>query len=305
MATIGRPLESAAQPATRQASWRLAALGLVTLYALEIFFALFWMSPLNSADSWDLRWYVRAAGAGAVLSLPVLLATAGVLASGRVGVRLLVSASFAVLSIYAMIVGSGWNDASGYRAMQSHEIISFAISFLASSMPAFAVKWSRRWTIVPEAPKGQLPQRQYSVAGIMLATACVATVIGLGRWVLPLGRWQGSADPWANLLLSVIVGGVIAWSCLPILPLTALVLGVGRRLYLLVATPAIVGIVYFGLYVVMHQVNALRGIQYFSALISGAYVSAFAYLLVIRACGFRLVRRAKRRNVEASARSST
>lgn len=288
MTPIERPWNDATRLPEGPASWRLAALGLGSLFAIGIAYSVFWMWPLRSADSWDLRWFVRTTAAGAVLSLPALMAAVGVIAPGRIGVRLLISASLAVLLGYALIVGH-WRGE--HRSVPTHEVVSAVMSYVAFLLPAFAVKKLRRWTIVPAAPAVQLRHQQYSVAGIMLATACVAAVLGVGRWVLPLTRWPSWDGPWLNQwMATAILASLIAWSCLPFLPLTALVLGTKRRLYSLFLTVLAIAAVFLGLYFVLQRINGVKGMQHFAVLIFGAYVSGLAYLLMIRASGFRLVR---------------
>ncbi len=98
---------------------------------------------------------------------------------------------------------------------------------------------------------------------------------------------------------------MIAWSCLPLLPFMVLVLGVGRRLYSLIATLTTIAVVWLGIYLVLMRVNGARELHAYAALMAGAYLAGVAYLLVARACGFRLVTGAKRHHVEASAGSPT
>ncbi len=157
-------------------------------------------------------------------------------------------------------------------------------------LPAIAIKRSRRWTIVPQTPGGPLSGRQYSVAGIMLATACVAIVFGVGRWVLPLARWPSGTDLWGVLSIrTMLLGGAIAWTGLPLVPLTALVLGAGDASFRWsqLVTMAVVAV---GLHFILLRSAGTRAMPVYIAMMTGAYLSGVIWLLVIRACGFRLVR---------------
>jgi hypothetical protein len=290
---LSRAQESS-QP-QRTAHWRLAALALATLYGLEIAYALFWMWPLDPPDSWDVQSLVSTAAAGAVLSLPVVLVTAGVVAPGRIGTRFVVSSSLAVLSGYAIIVGSRRSEGAGSSGFAATVVATYLVFLL----PVIVIKRLRRWMIVPAAPKGTLRQRQYGVPGLMLATACAATVAGLGRWVLPLASWPGTDGPWGSLAMEMsILSCTIAWTCLPVIPFTPLMLGVERRANLLVVSLAVVAVAFGGLYFILMQVNDTRHIHAYIMLLCGAYISTLLYLLVIRACGFRLVRAGQANGVQ-------
>ncbi|MEX2113937.1 MAG: hypothetical protein WD845_12175, partial [Pirellulales bacterium] len=296
MESIARSSEMRPLPPEREASWRLAACALAVLFSLEFAYMVFWMRPTDMSNSEGLRWYFRAAAAGAAISLPVLLATAAALAPGRVAVRLLVCTSLAVLSTYAMIVGSWRGNLTATSATQVHEAASTFIAYLVFLLPAFVMVRFRCWTSVPSTSDARTSRGQLSISGLLLVTACTASVLGLGRWVLPLGLWPDSPDLWGNLLLVIgMIGGSMAWSCLPILPLAALVLATERRRKLtlaMLATTGIVIAVLFGLlYLLMSP--GTHGLTHFAALLSGAYLSALTYLLIIRACGYRLARQSR------------
>ena len=143
-------------------------------------------------------------------------------------------------------------------------------------------------------------RRQYTIQGLMLATACAALVLGVGRWILGLGVSPNLQD--ADIVLVTIVGGVIALSCIPIPFIAAVVLTRTRRpswSLTLVATIVFAASGVLGLLIYV-QVDG-SGLVYFAIMLSGAYLSAAVHALVLRGCGYTLVREPRDAVANASA----
>jgi hypothetical protein len=115
-------------------------------------------------------------------------------------------------------------------------------------------------------------------------------VFGVGRWVrsfVDMRMWLGlGLEQW---MFAGIVATMIAWCCLPMVPLTALVLG-GRRAPAALALLTTIVVTQGILYLVLWQASGARDLGYFEEMIAGAHLSALASLLVLRWSGFRLVR---------------
>jgi hypothetical protein len=227
---------------------------------------------------------------GASVAPAALLAIAAVIAPVRVTVRVPATIVLTVLLAYAMALGVFRNAPD---AIDQSAILPFL--YFVFLVPTVIVARLRRWRVVRDSPPSSAPREQYSLLGLFTVITTAGLTLAAGRWVLFVGEWPDAPAEWSGLALRTGVASLIVGAgCLPALACTAFLLTPGRRWRLFAAwcLGAVVGLTL--LYVAMERMEpgsgTLENFAVLASVFAGAHTSVFLSLLVVRFCGFRLLR---------------
>jgi len=234
---------------------------------------------------------------GAGFAPTVLLAIAAVIAPVPAFVRVPGTIVLTTLLAYTIAFGNLRVDPSTIAY-----VLIYPLLYTAYLLPAFVAARLRRWRVVPTLSGGRLIHGQFSLYGLLVAVTVVALTLAIGRWIAMLGQWPATWADWGRFVMQMNVDLVpLTVGCLPVLACTAFVLSPGSRGRLALACS---GSLAAGLAVSVLSRLALSRVfpipvyfEYFVLFAChalGLYGSAVVSLLVVRWCGFRLVRDAAR-----------
>jgi hypothetical protein len=194
--------------------------------------------------------------------------------------------------------GGGWDlDDMNTHIFQPEEAclacgLFFGL-FLAVQLPLTVARYAWRWRVSrPLAPSRT--SRQFSLRQVFGWTTLVAVLLAGSRYLLRHQEWGGFPDPpWMPLLrqlgfyVSFMTYALIP-ILLPVIPITALVLGQRRRIAFLIATIVCAAIAALASVALIADQNASVRLQDgFFEEVGFCGVTLLA-LWVVRACGFRL-----------------
>ena len=238
---------------------------------------------------------------GAFCALPCLLAIWAALAKQRLTVRLPRVAGVAAL----MGLMATWGQ---IRNTQERDVdIDFVLLVLSvTCLQAIALVPLRRrygWHVITEVTDSSSGQFQYRLSRLLVWTTAVAVLFGLASWIVAdWGRVFESfrnAD-WLGATIGVLIFAVLT---LPlVIPSVALILGDRRRRWYGFWLSVTAALMTTGLYLLFVGTGRAAGAAYSDVLfyslavvpmLLGFLSGLLGNLLVMRICGFRLVRRRK------------
>jgi len=233
---------------------------------------------------------------GITLVQPSLMAIAAVFAPARWTVRFTVSSALVVLLGYATL----WGVAYNYHRIQSYEAIvlfGWSLGFLLFQIPLWVFRWFGRWRIVlpHSVMPAQAPRMGVSLRGMMLAVTVACVLAAIGRYSMRPVVWSEATNNWLGVATETMAVATLSTSgCLTIIPFIGMVLAVSdRRWYRLASFVGGMTAEAIWLAAVSYNnrsVPTTEDILASTSLLAGGYFSALISLLVVRACGFRLVR---------------
>jgi len=236
--------------------------------------------------------FVMYSGAGIVLAQPMLLAIGAVFGPGRWLVRF--PCGLATIAILALLVNLG-GTSLGVSSNLAVVGAFFVVPFLFLQPPLFALRWWRRWRIAlhDKAPAAGARRMQFSLRWLLAVATGVCVVLAVARWTYVPGSWPSRAPDWWSLVEDVcLVALVIGGLSLAALPLVGAAMGTVRRGGSLgLAAIGLVAAAGF-LYWLMDPADRDTPWLITCSLPAG-WVWILLNLLVLRWCGFRLVRETK------------
>lgn len=205
-----------------------------------------------------------------------------------------------------LMVATGWANSRSTNPAVTTFVLGVPVIFLITLAPLTLLHWFFRWRIVvPEEPRPADPRAaQFSLRQLLLWMGATAVLLAWAKCVLPDGKtlqeeWDG-ARIGGTLLIGAIVGGIH----LPILiPSVGLVLARTNRIRF--ALSALVGIslsilVLVGFLSRHGPIRWRESIVIFAWFESGFLGVFVGTLLILRFCGYRLLRRKEERRASAS-----
>ena len=253
-------------------------------------------NPIHGINGIKLMLFIGTMGI--TLGQPSLLAIAAVFAPVRWAVRFTISCALVVLLAYATLWGIA-NNVANHRVSSGDVIVllGLALGFLFSQIPLWAVRRFGHWRIVlpHSTTSSQSPSMSVSLRGLMLAVTVACVLAAIGQYTMRLVVWSEWTSIWPSVPTETIVMASLSMGdSLTIIPLIGMVLAVGGlRWYCLASLAAVMvaeailltSLLYFG-----RERLTTELVSVTTSLLAGAYFSGFISLLVVRACGFRLVR---------------
>jgi hypothetical protein len=199
--------------------------------------------------------------------------------------------------VAALMVTAAWASFRSTNSAVMRFVLTVLAVFLTSLVPLALLRWLFRWRIaVPEEPRPADPRAaQFSLRQLLLWMGATAVLLAWAKCVLPDGKtlqaaWNGN-EIGGMLLFGVIVGGIH----LPILlPSIGLVLARTNRIWFALSTFGGLGLATL---VLLYSTGGRRPIQWqkdsvpIACLESGFLGVLFGTLLILRLCGYRLLRR--------------
>jgi len=273
--------------------------GLLTgLFAIHLLVdVLFCPIGTSSTDVGQLSLVFAVGTMGITFGQPGLLSACAVFAPARWTVRLFVSWALAVLLIYATLWGVSRNFQHHRIDIASAQgLLGLTLGMLFSQVPMWAMFRIRRWRVLlPQTPESMAAgDIRYSMRGMMAAVTGLCVLAAMGQACSRFVAWPASPYDWSSGVSEVFVIALLSSGLsVPVIPLIGLVLAPSRRnLAFTVVTVAIIEAVMLGIET-RSSGNRLttNDVVTTTSFLSGLYLSAVFSLLVVRACGFRLVRR--------------
>ena len=273
------------------------------------------LAPVDVLEPESLAGYAKFAVIGVFLTPPALLAFCAVLGPWPSAIRLPLTVwilcVFALLLAYSALRGDfGYGLASDPSELLSLCIVAPLVEFLILLASLTLLRAVRRWRLeatsvdlVRASESASLstssaPRRssgQYTIRALLGWTLAAASVFaGLRRLFV---EQEVAGDEWGEMLLGAAAEGaftgvVFVVAALPALSIAWLLLASGRRLALrfglVVFTAGGIAAVLAGIWQMDHDVRSLLAM---AGVEVGAIAAGLASVAVIRACGYRLVRR--------------
>ena len=275
---------------------RLTLVGVLT--TLHLAGDLIWMQAWRVHNDWLI-----AGGFGLSIGQVTLIAAWGALAPGRLMVRLPWSLFMGVLMWYALVLGQSYRltvdrglVAASDLTRTEAVVLGLAILFgvLVNHVPLGIAKWGFGWRLVVKADEpSELGEHQFRLSHLLAGMFLLSVALSLGRVVLPAGRIEDLTFEglWIVLAVVAICNLLVTSPCI-------WVAFVRWRRILLLA-----GIwVPYAVLLSWLEVNVLTATSgpagddiYFLMCVLNLTqcVTVWGTLLLLRAAGFRLVRKRK------------
>lgn len=276
-------------------SWQHAFL-LGLLLALQLVGAV--LAPWGVAEAdpfWD---FLCGAAIGATLAPPALLALWAVFGPGRTAVRLPLLAWLAGTYYVALLYGECQSNGGPDDYTYIGEAPWFA-AFVMVLLPLWLLRAVRRWRLMilgdqPEmfrpTPVGEPSGSQFTVRTLMGWTLATAVLLAATRSLIAeaTNERRGLLDDAWNIALT---GSLISLAGLSVVSLAWILLANGRRPLLRTVLTALllagsVGGILLSVHINSSGADWKRLVSY----LSGMLVNGVGTLVVLRACGYRLVR---------------
>ncbi len=269
----------------RTAVW--IVLGL--LVAAHVMFAVSFNPTGTSQDLIDTtaKLALALACGGVIISQPALAAAVAVLWPAHWVLRLLAGLGLLLVMVFATLLGEAQNSSVEFS---SAVLPVFEFLFLVALL--WPLAWLRGWRMEARGDGDGQPPRQLSVRGLLIVMAIAGSIFAMGRFVLSPIFFV--ADLEEELAWAAVTGLLLAGLLLPMVPLLPLLLSDGNRRWPLIATVVTVAATFlFVLTAMMGQPLDRDAVMLIACAGLAAYASVTLSLLVVRWCGFRLVRESK------------
>ncbi len=238
-----------------------------------------------------IRYAIEVAFVGSIMAQPILLAMVAVFWPVPRSMRIIVTIALLMLMLYAWLIGE---ERRSYAALESTFMPT--IAFLVYQVPLRLTRRWRRWRMIP--PSSVNPSvrgNQFSMRTLLAVVAVAAVLFALGRVVLPPLMWSSSFGGLTRSVLEAAFGGVVfALFYLPAIPCVPLCLSPRLRIPIVVVALACALIAMMVLFLISAIFDPQGSVpEYATAIVSGvlgALGSISISLLVVRWCGYRLVR---------------
>lgn len=272
------------------------------LLLLQLGFGVLTPIGISLGSWWD---YVHMAIMGATLAPPTLLALWAVFGPQRLAVRLPLTLWLTTVCYLAIAYGEKRNN--GQATIGLDLGTAWLLAFVIPQIPLWLLRAVRRWRLIApvatsEATARNAEQRdcarslqnsQFTLRALLGWVLAAATSLAALRCLSPATDFNVDELP---LLLSgaAFIGPMVALAGLPVVPLAWIMLADGRRLVLrtVLILLTLAGLA-IGLLVFQHLEDAETAGS-LAVLEAGAMFDGLVALGVVRACGYRLRRRAKR-----------
>lgn len=228
---------------------------------------------------------------GALIAQPALLGFWAVLAP-QAFVRRFSQAMTGLAFVYLTFDFASVQSLRGWEAPGGiMQPVAWFTSFFACQLPLWLLRVRFRWQLWPPAAVANGSESQanrFSLRGLLVATAVVAAMFAALRWLQPTGTDLNHAG--MHLLMHLAIGGLMSLPGLLVLAVGWIVLTPSRRIWRwsigIVSACSVVGAAI---------AVALKGssgeVWELILLLAGTLSCATGTLLVVRLCGYRLVRR--------------
>jgi hypothetical protein len=253
-----------------------------------------WTQCMPIPNNWPI-----AAGLGFSIAQVNLIATWAALAPGRLMVRLPWALFMGVLMWYALVLGQSDWLTGGVRLISREDAVVLGLSILFGILVIQVPLWVARcgfgWRLVAgEDEPSNLNERQFHLSHLLAGMLLLSVALGLGRVVLPAGKLENlhvHRELWILLPIVAICNLLVTSPC---------IWGAFARWKIM---PLLAGIwVLYAWLVTLLQVGVLTdlmrsaepGIRSIMCVLNlSQCVTVWGALLLLRATGFRLVRRSK------------
>ena len=272
--------------------------GLLTgLFAIHAAVCAF-LSPIGglSNDIHGIKLMLFIGSMGITIGQPSLLAICAIFAPTRWTTRFIVSGAIVVLLESATLWGvvSGFADHRVQLELVT-ALFGLALGFLVAQLPYWAIRRIGHWRIVlPNFPTfSKSPGKGVSLRGMMLAVTIFCVLAAISQYSMHLVVWKTFTLS-RRATETILVAFLSAAGSLPMMPFVGMVLAVdGWRKYrvasfigVMVAEAILLVFVAF----IRRPGITMEDVLIGTSLLVGGYGSGLITLLVVRACGFRLVR---------------
>ncbi len=248
------------------------------------------------ANSGPYMWF------GAYLALPCLFAIWVALAKQPLTVRLPRAVAFAAL-LGLMGTWGHVRNTPERKPDIDFPLILLSVSAL-QAMPLALLRWWYGWHLRVEGDDDSQGRVQFGISQLLVWTATTAVLLGLAGWIVSDWRAVGESlrqARWLGAAIGVLIVSVLS---LPLLiPSVGFMLGVGRRKSFgiwLLAVAIFVSVAPLATSLLAFSMGVISGVPVTDVaiaslavlpLLAGFLFGLLGSLLVIRLCGFRLVRR--------------
>lgn len=286
-----------------------AVFGLLLL--LQLFVGVLTPLGISLGTWWD---YVHAAIMGATLAPPTLLALWAVFGPQRLAVRLPLSLWLTTVCYLAVAYGEKRNNGQATTGLDFGS--AWLLAFVITQLPLWLLRAVRRWRLTAAVAGAEaaaldaherggtksLQTSQFTLRALLGWMLAAATSLAALRCLSPATDFDLNELP-SLLSEAGFIGPMVALAGLPIVPLAWIILADGRRLILrtVLCLLTLVGMA-IGLGVFWHLEDAETA-RWLAVIEAGALLDGLVALGVVRACGYRLRRRAKRTDETATIQS--
>lgn len=287
---------------------RRGALGVQTallfslLLLLQLGFGVLTPIGISLGSWWD---YVNMAIMGATLVPPTLLALWAVFGPQRLAVRLPLTLWLTTVCHLANAYGEKRNN--GQATIGLDLGTAWVLAFVITQIPLWLLRAVRRWRLIAPVAASEataltaeqrdcaksLQNSQFTLRALLGWMLAAATSLAALRCLSPAADFNVDELPML-LTEAAFIGPMIALAGLPVVPLAWIILADGRRLVLrtVLILLTLAGLA-IGLAVFQHLEDAETA-GTLAVLEAGALLDGLVAIGVVRACGYRLRRRAKR-----------
>ncbi len=278
--------------------WAILAILLKIHLTNDVVVGYMWAFGLN--DNWN---FVIFALAGICAGQFNLVAIWSALAEGRLILRLPWSLLLATLIWYALVIGNRIASLPTRRAMSFGEAVTLGVVLLAGlvvvQLPLWFAGKGFGWRLTSPSVPGDSAeqQQQFNIGHLLLGTGLIAVTLALGRFVLPVGGYGGFTLHHELPTMLMVIGIVNLAVTLPCIwgafaDYRIVLVGLfAWPVYCL----AVTGVEFAAL---VAMLGSPGGEDHLVLLMFGIFnltqcLSVFGTLLLLRAVGFRFVRRGR------------